>query len=199
MGRLVAWLPALLKELNSGLNNSHLVTTLAEAHALEQARQFCLDLWPFIKELPENIACVRSSLPKDMEDGQRLLAELADEENIYRSLFIQQCLLAGIAEKDLIEPNINPIAENLKVLMSKLCRSDDYTDGFLAIITAELAATQFARTIVPFYEQYFQKHAAAFESQQTIDNGMAWLRLHAKPQTRNALLLNRGFGSARPR
>lgn len=194
MRRSAAWLPLLLNELQAGLKRSLLLISLANSEELDKAGQFCLDLWPFIKDLPENIACVMESLPANMEAAKGLLSALADEEHVFRSLFVKQCLLSGLKDSDLIEPKVSEAANRLRMIMAKLCQSGDYADGMLAIVTAELAASAFARAITPFYEQYFKKHSNAFDAQQ-VSEGMDWLRLHAKPQTRNAFLLSRALAA----
>jgi pyrroloquinoline quinone (PQQ) biosynthesis protein C len=194
MARLAVWLPILLKRLDVGLTGSQFINSLDEVMALQQAQEFCLDLWPFIRELPQNIAFVKGRLPESMKAASRLLAELADEESVYQSLFVKQCLLAGLSLTDLEEPQISPAANELRALMKQICQSSDYVQGLLAIVTAELAATAFARRISPFYEEYFQKHSSHY-SQEQVAEGMEWLRLHAKPQTGNALLLNRALAA----
>jgi hypothetical protein len=194
MARFAAWLPILLDELEAALACSLLVGGLDEARALDQAREFCLDLWPFIKELPENIASVKESLPTSMQSAQRLLGELADDEHVYRSLFVKQCLLSGLTEQDLRKPPVSSAADRLRNLMGQFCQSKDYAQGMFAIVTAELAAAAFARAVSPFYEQYFQKHAASVPKEE-VEVGMEWLRLDAKPQTRNALLLTRAVAA----
>lgn len=194
MGRLAAWLPLLMERLDVGLKQSQFVKGLKEPKGLELARAFCLDLWPFIRELPENIAAVRDVLPENMSAANRLLSELADEEYVYQSLFVKQCLLAGLTLNDLEHPQIGPAAGELSRLMREKCQSGDYCEGLLAIVTAELAATAFARRTTPFFEEYFRKHSSSYSPLQ-LDEGLEWLRLHAKPQTRNALLLNRAIAA----
>jgi hypothetical protein len=194
MARLIVWLPLLLKRLDTGLSQSQILNSLKEATALDQAREFCLDLWPFIKDLPGNIALVKDALPEGDSAAHSLLTELVDEEYFYQSLFVKQCLLVGNSANDLEAPSTNPAAEELRRLMKELCCSADYADGVLAIITAELAATAVARKIAPFYEEYFRDKATS-DTQKQVDEGMEWLRLHARPQTRNALLLNRAIAT----
>jgi hypothetical protein len=157
---------------------------------MEQAQEFCLDLWPFVRELPENIAKVRDILPQDMLSAHSLLSQLADEESVYRASFVRQCLLFGLTENSLEETGANPAAINLRYLMNAFCQSGDYPNGILAIVTAELAAAAFARRVAPLYEEYFCKNASSYRPGE-IEEGLKWLRLHANPQTRNAFLLHR--------
>src|SRR5262249_21116558 len=74
--------------------------------------------------------------------------------------------------------------------MKKWASSADYVDGIYAIVTAELAATAFSRYCLPHYERYFCAHADNYPP-GAIEDGLQWLRLHARPQTRHALWLKR--------
>ena len=190
MARATLWFPLLLKHLDTGLNNSRLIGCLQESKGLAKAKDFCLDLWPFVRELPDNIAKVRDGLPQDMAPARSLLSQLADEESVYRSLFVKQCLLLGLTESDLEVSRDNSAANHLRYLMNAFCQSGDYHNGMLAIVTAELAAAAFARKVAPFYEEHFRKHSSSYRPEQ-IEEGLEWLRLHANPQTRNAFLLHR--------
>ncbi|PWT96790.1 MAG: hypothetical protein C5B53_08940 [Candidatus Melainabacteria bacterium] len=192
MARATLWFPLLLKRLDTGLNQSRLIAGLQESNWMEQARQFCLDLWPFIRELPENIAKVRDALPEEMLPARSLLSQLADEESVYRSSFIKQCLLFGLTERDLEDPSTNSAANHLRYLMNAFCQSGDYHNGLLAIVTAELAAAAFARRVAPLYEEYFSKYSSSYRPEE-LEEGLEWLRLHANPQTRNAFLLHRAM------
>jgi hypothetical protein len=192
MARAALWFPLLLRRLDTGLNHSRLIGSLQESKALIQAKEFCLDLWPFIRELPDNIAKVRDVLPQDMLPARSLLSQLADEESVYRSLFVKQCSLFGLTESDLETSRANSAANHLRYLMNAFCQSGDYHNGMLAIVTAELAAAAFSRRVAPLYEEYFRKHSSSYRPEQ-IEEGLEWLRLHANPQTRNAFLLHRAL------
>ncbi|HEY9788422.1 MAG TPA: hypothetical protein V6D17_23740 [Candidatus Obscuribacterales bacterium] len=194
MALKAGWMPTLLQQIDWGCATSRLIsgilTGVENDQALFRGRQLCINLWPFIKELPENIRLVRDALPESMEAAKKLLSQLADDERYYQKLYIKQCELSGLTEDDLNSADIDETAKPIRDVMRKYCRSGDYRDGILAVVTAELAATAFSRTALPVYERYFAENNDRF-GKQKVEDGLEWLRIHAKPQTRNALWLIR--------
>jgi len=191
MARLPGWLPSLLKRIDWGCANSPLLTSLDDdSQALETGRAICLDLWPFINNLPANISLVRDSLPEDMHAARNLLGQLADDERYYQQLFLSQCRLAGLSDDDLANHIPSPATRELCSTLERYTRSGSYERGIYAILAAELAATAFARAAFPKYVDYFDRFADSYEA-QTVKEGLNWLRLHAEPHTRHALWLKR--------
>ena len=194
MSSLPRWMPLLLREINRACSNSPLLAVRHDnAEAIEAGRRICLELWPFIEQLPENISAVRRMAPEGMEAGAKLLTELADDERIYQQLFIKQCNLAGLKLTDLASSKVSASTQQLCDAMTVYCQSSDYYQGILAVITAELAATAFCRSALPLFEQYFAVHASSYNDAE-IEEGLAWLKLHTKAQTKHALWLKRMLG-----
>jgi len=192
MGKLAAWLPDVLEHLAWGCSTSVILRNFGEKHGLSSAQAICLDLWPAVQELPQNIASVAKKVPENMVATGRLLQQFADEERFYQQLFLKQCELLRVSKSDLLECSRSKQAFNLQSNMNKFCNQNDYLDGVLSILTAELAATAFSRTAFPLCETFFIEHMANYES-DIVEDGMQWLKLHAKNQTANALLLNRSL------
>jgi len=193
MAKLVAWLPQLTDWLSWGCSTSVLLDNLENDVELEAAREICLDLWPFIKELPDNISSIRNALPPNMQAAARLLGDLADEERYYQQLFLKQCKLTGLSLDRLQNYEGSPASKAVQTLLSYQVASDRYEDGLIALTVAELAATGFCRAALPLFERYFAANAAQFQRRQ-VDEGLEWLRVHVRPQTRNALLLLKTLG-----
>lgn len=193
MAQLAGWMPTLLKRINWACEHSFFVrdihNTKSGEDAVEVGKNFCLDLWPFIRDLPSNVALVRDSLPPEMEAAKKLLGQLADDERRYQQLYIDQCLFAGLTVEDLDQCGNRKATYELCRLMTQYCQN--FREGILAIVTAELAATAFSRVITPFFEKYVETHPDKSKSQDDIDAGLAWMRLHAKPHTRHAIWLKR--------
>jgi len=198
MGQKGGWISQLLKELNECCEGSPLLARLSQDHlALETGRWICQELWPFIQELPGNISAVRERLPIASSAARSLLGQLADDERHYQRLFVKQCQLAGVSEADMASHTASPTMKTLCVALKHWADSGDYIDGIYAIVTAELAATAFSRYALPHYERYFSAHADNYPP-GLIDEGLEWLRLHARPQTRHALWLKRMIEDVRP-
>jgi hypothetical protein len=193
MSKTVAWMPRLAEVLNWGCANSRVLKGLKEENALEAAREICLDLWPFVQELPDNIAYVKSILPDQMAPAKKLFAQLADEERFYQELFLKQCDLAGVARQTLSNYVQSAAAARVKAVLATESRRTNYEEAVVVVAAAQLAATAFCRTAIPLYEDYFVKHESEYKVED-IEKGMEWIRLHARPQTRNALLLIRTLG-----
>lgn len=198
MGQKGVWISDLLKELNERCEHSRLLARLSHDHlALESGRWICQELWPFIKELPGNISAVRERLPAESSAARSLLGQLADDERHYQRLFVKQCELAGLTESELAEHSTSETMKTLCAALRRWSDSGNYVDGIYAIVTAELAATAFSRYALPHYERYFSAHAEDYPP-GTIEEGLSWLRLHAKPHTRHALWLKRMIEDVRP-
>lgn len=191
MGSLPGWMPKLLERLNWACTTSPWFIDLADdARVMERGRKILFDLWPYIRELPENIRTVKDALPESMSAASQLLGRLADGERHYQQLFLQQFELAGVtvAKVEAVKPSA--VTEALCMAMTEYCKNRSYVDGIHAIVAAELAATMYCRQSLALYEQYFEKHVNEYE-QQLIDSGLEWVRLHAKTHTRHAILMKR--------
>lgn len=191
MGRLPGWIPDTLESLNQGCARSLWLARLArEDLALETGQEICRDLWPFIRILPDEIARVRDKLPPEAVSGRQFLGQLADEERVYQNAFIMQCRLAGLSDADIAGATAGPATEALiDALRAHTC-GPSASEGIYAIIAAEFAAAVFARACLPYYERFFKRHSRRFR-QQEIEQGLAWLRHHARPHPRQALWIRR--------
>jgi len=191
MGGLPGWMPKLLERINWGCSTSPWFVDLADDEkVILRGRRIVLDLWPFVRELPQNIAAVRAAIPENMSAALQLLDRLADSERHYQKIFLRQFDLAGIEAEHINPEEKNPATVQLCDVMSKMCRESRFVDGIHAIVAAELAATMYCRAALPLYEKYFEKHAAEYEP-QLIEEGLEWVRLHAKTQTRHAIWMKR--------
>lgn len=191
MRRLPGWMPSLLRQINWGCANSSIFESQEDSiETFQSGRACCRQLWHFIQELPANIASVRDALPPHMDAARLLLSELADDERIYQKLFIKQCQLARLNPEELALETPSPSTRHLCEVMRKYCQSEDYQDGILAIVTAELAATAFCRSALPLFEKYFAACGELY-SEREIEEGLEWLHLHTKPHTKHALWLKR--------
>jgi pyrroloquinoline quinone (PQQ) biosynthesis protein C len=188
-------MPILLDRIQWGCSTSPWFVNLADENKIfETGKSICLELWPFIRELPINIAFVRDAAPEseNMQAARNLLSQLSDDERHYQQLFLKQCYFAGLTEADLCTIDPTPEAAELCENMRKMCRESDYVDGVHAIVAAEFAATLYSRAALPIYERYFEKHTE--KTREELDEGLEWLRLHAKPHTRHALWMKRMLG-----
>lgn len=183
----------MLDRIQWGCSTSPWFVNLAdESKIQETGKSICLDLWPFIRDLPTNIAFVRDAVPEHMTAATNLLGQLSDDERHYQKLFVQQCYFAGVTEEELCTVVASPDAAELCDAMKRMCRDSTYQDGVYAIVAAEFAATLYSRAALPSYEKYFQKHSG--KTQEEIDQGLEWLRLHAKTHTRHAIWMKRMLG-----
>lgn len=196
MAQLPGWMPILLDRIQWGCSTSPWFVSLADERKItDTGRSICLELWPFIRELPTNIAFVRDAIPEAAENlvaARSLLGQLSDDERHYQKLFVDQCYFAGLTEYDLgtVEPTVH--SAELCEAMRKMCREADYRDGVYAIVAAEFAATLYSRSALPIYEKHFQRQEQ-FNGAE-LDKGLAWLRLHAKTHTRHAIWMKRMLG-----
>jgi hypothetical protein len=193
MAKMVAWLPQLTEWLSWGCSTSVLLKNLENDVELQAARECCLDLWPFLKELPNNIAAIKDALPPNMQAASRLLNDLADEERYYQQLFLKQCKLSGLTPDRLQNYEGTEASKAVKELLSYQAQTDHFEDGLIRLTVVELAATAFSRAALPLFERYFTSNAAQYQRRQ-VDEGLEWLRVHVRPQTRNALLLLKTLG-----
>jgi pyrroloquinoline quinone (PQQ) biosynthesis protein C len=193
MSQLPGWMPELLSLLNEACAKSPMFTVTDDEKVFQTGKDVCLSLWPFIRELPENVSAIRQKTPSHKEAAVKLFSQLADEERVYQQLYLKQCQLAGITEEELenVVPSVG--ATILSAVIKKHCMADSYDDGVLAIITAELAATAFARSAQPVFDTYFTNHAGAFDA-VAIEEGLSWLRLHAEPNLKHAKWLRKLLG-----
>lgn len=203
------------RELAQVMGESSLVDRVRQGD-LKAGKEICLLLWPFVKELPDNISAVRTKLEgfpardcrKNLDAGLKLLSQLADDERHYQNLYLSQCRLAGLSDEELNQV-VEAAESNLKResgleadsegetsfvrltrRMRYFCRHGSPAQAVLAVITAELAATQFARAALSAFENYFMDREEQY-GRQSIEAGLGWLRLHARPNTRHALWMKR--------
>ena len=223
MSQSAGWMPELVRRLNEACASSSVFSTLNLNERLPAGRQLCLELWPFIQELPANIQAVRDKMPvasSNLDGAYKLLNVLADEERLYQRLYLKQCLLSGLLEGEVSAAPASARANRLAKAMKHFCQESTYTDGVYAIIAAELAATAFARCALPWFEEYFRDNSnqkdlsissvnsnssgsfkldQSSQSVQTaqltetaeVEEGLAWLRHHAKPHLRQAIWMRR--------
>ena len=191
MAKNINWLAELLELINRGCENSPFIKELEnDSLHLETGQELCLTLWPFISALPANVADVRKKVPEGMTDALKFLSQMADDDGQFQKLYVSQCMLAGLTEKDLLEHAPDPATAHLCRLMKEYCAQGSFETGALAVVAAELAATGFARHSLPHYERYFQKKTDD-QFSISIDEGLTWLRHHAKPNMRHALWMKR--------
>jgi len=187
----VRWVTEVNQALGEGLATSRWLSQVKDDQ-IRAGRQICQDLWPFIRELPDYMSAVKDKLPESLEPAKHFLDNLSDEERHFQDLYLKQCELAGLSRHDLMTTNTETSAATAALLaaMNRACFEGDVVSGAQAIVVAELAATQFARSATATFEQYFSQHLDQYGSEH-IEEGLKWLRLHAKPNTRHALWMNR--------
>jgi pyrroloquinoline quinone (PQQ) biosynthesis protein C len=193
MSQIVGWMPELARRLNEACAESFVFSTVDLDERLPAGKKLCLELWPFICELPVNIQAVKEKMPatsSHLDGGHKLLSVLADEERLYQGLYLKQCVLAGVSENEVLNTSASERAIRLASLMNSFCQASSYAEGVYAIVAAELAATAFARCALPWFEEYFRSNSLRFDA-STIDEGLAWLRHHAKPHLRQAIWMRR--------
>lgn len=190
MSRKSGWMPALIERITLGCKTSPFSGGIQDATVIPLGSEICLSLWPFIKELPRNIALVRDSLPENMDAGKKLFSQLADDELTYQQMYVKQCHLAGITDEQLKTDILNEASLHLCQVMRRWCESPNHKDGVLAVVTAELAATAYARQTLEIFEKYFAEHAAEYTKEE-VEDGLEWLRHHSRPHTRHALWMRR--------
>ena len=71
-------MPTLIERITLGCKTSPFSGGIQDVTVIPLGSEICLSLWPFIRELPRNIAMVRDSLPKNMDAGKKLFSQLAD-------------------------------------------------------------------------------------------------------------------------
>ncbi len=190
MSRKLGWMPTLIERITLGCKTSPFSGGIQDATVIPLGSEICLSLWPFIRELPRNIALVRDSLPDNMDAGKKLFGQLADEELTYQQMYVKQCHLAGITDEQLKTNILNEASLHLCQVMRRWCESPNNKDGVMAVVTAELAATAYARQTLEIFERYFADHAAEYTNED-VEEGLAWLRHHSRPHTRHALWMKR--------
>jgi len=183
-------MPTLIERITIGCKTSPFSGGIQDATVIPLGSEICLSLWPFIRELPRNIALVRDSLPENMDAGKKLFSQLADDELTYQQMYVKQCHLGGITDEQLKTDILNEASHHLCQVMRRWCESPNYKDGVLAVVTAELAATAYARQTLEIFEKYFADHAAEY-SKEEVEDGLEWLRHHSRPHTRHALWMRR--------
>lgn len=184
-------MPTLIERITIGCKTSPFSGGIQDATVIPLGSEICLSLWPFIRELPRNIALVRDSLPENMDAGKKLFNQLADEELTYQQMYVKQCHLAGITDEQLKTDILNEASLHLCQVIRRWCESPNYKDGVLAVVTAELAATAYARQTLEIFEKYFLQDHADQYGKEEVEDGLEWLRHHSRPHTRHALWMRR--------
>lgn len=191
MARSSGWLPQAIHRLRWGCENSPFIKRLSDdTDILTTGKELCLILWPFVYSLPGNVGLVLDKLPDHLVDARKLFEQLRDPELHYRALYRKQCLMTGISEVVLDSTTPDADTDNLCRLMKQYCQSDDYREGVLAVVTAELAATIYARYSYEIFSAVYGERPP-LNSSVTSEEGLEWLKLHAKPHTRHAMWMKR--------
>ena len=194
MAREDHWLVSLVNILNEGCLNSQFILDLKSGgNTLDTGKELSLALWPFISRLPQNIKTVKHKIPPSFDYALKFFDQLSDDEGYYQGLYKKQCQLAGIEESELGSACADLATQKLTVLLSKQCNDADYKEGIVAVVTAELAATVFARHSLDYFESHFESYPET--AAIAVEEGLAWLRLHAKPHTRHAIWMRRAVDS----
>lgn len=193
MGALPGWFSILFDRLNWACSTSPWFVDLADENKVfARGQQILIDLWPFIKELPVNIAAVRDALPPHMTAACNLLSRLSDDERHYQRLFIQQFELAELSYDAIEKAPVQASTRKLCETMAKMCQERSFADGVHAIVVAELVATMYGRASLPLYENFIEKNVMLGRfTREQADAGLEWLRLHAKTHTRHAIWMKR--------
>lgn len=191
MARKSGWMPTLIERITHGCKTSPFSGGIQDATVIPLGSEICLSLWPFIRELPRNIALVRDSLPENMDAGKKLFSQLADDELTYQQMYVKQCHLGGITDEQLKTDILCEASLHLCQVMRRWCESPNYKDGVLAVVTAELAATAYARQTLEIFEKYFLEDHADEYTKEEVEDGLEWLRHHSRPHTRHALWMRR--------
>ena len=185
------WILTMSSIMTDGLSRSAWLAGV-NTDEMAQGQEICRVLWPFIQQLPANIQAVRDKFAKEHVSSISFLDRLSDEELHYQNLYIDQCRLAGLDEADLqsaLQTVPSPIVPLIKTT-NHYCQQGSLLEGVQAIIAAEIAATQFSRNVLDIFEKYFSQHTQQYGT-NAIENGLKWLRLHASPNTRQALSMKR--------
>ncbi len=156
------------------------------------SKEICLWSWPLISVVPQNVAKVRKLLPEEMTYTPKFLDQVADKDNFFQSMNLNQCRFFGFTQEQLNEWVPDPTTAMLQEMFNAQCHSKNLQEGILAILTIELAATFFGRFSYQIVDKYFSdpnhnKIDGRIFSQQELIEGLAWARYHAKPNARQAL------------
>lgn len=185
------WLMSMSGVMRDGLLKSGWLKDIEDNRGLA-GQKICFHLWPFIAKLPKNIQAVRDKFHSQDERAISFLQQLADEELYYQRLFLEQCKLVDLSPEELTEAttNVPAATQPLIACMESFCRSEHLATGVQAIITAEMAATLFAREVLPPYEIFFREKEKYLGKAQ-VDEGLKWLQLHANYNSKHALWMMR--------
>ncbi len=198
MARSAGWLQETINRIKLGCENSPYIGNLQnELDMFTSGRVLCHQMWPFVSSLPGNVSLVLKSLPDQLQDARKLFEQLSDQDGYYRGLYRKQCFMAGIKEESLDKMVPSEATNDLCQMMYHHCTSGNYVDGVLAIVTAELGATIYARHTYGAYISFFSKYPSAHPD-VSVQDGMEWLRLHAKPHPRHAIWMKRTIDSIEP-
>jgi pyrroloquinoline quinone (PQQ) biosynthesis protein C len=191
MSQLPGWMPELLSRISVACSESPLLSQNNVANEVfEFGSKLCLELWPFIHELPQNVDSLRRRTPEDHHSAIKLFTQLADDERVYQQLYLRQCELGGLSSQDLQSAKPSRRAKRLAEMLQHYCARDSFENGVIALVTTELSATACARAALPLFESYFARHLSSYHP-DSVESGLQWLRLHAKPNLRQALWLQK--------
>ncbi len=191
--KILPWFATLLNLLEAGCVKSPILADLASPErTVGVSQEICLRSWPLISVVPQNVAKVRKLLPEDFVYTTKFFEQVADKDNYFQSMNLNQCRFFGFTHEQLNEWVPDPTTALLQEIFNAQCQSKKLQEGILAILTIELAATFFGRYSYQIVDKYFSdpNHNnidGRIFSQQELIEGLAWARYHAKPNARQAL------------
>lgn len=200
--RALATLAWISDTITVSLQNADFRRTVesVEAGDISSSKSLCLAVWPFIRGLPDNITAVKNKLDAHTDGadaGQNLLSQLADDERHYQNLYLKQFILAGMTQAEVEEmvalPDDQCASQAVLTFAQRMhfyCQQGTTAQGVLAVVTAELMATQFARVAFDAFQKYFSERESEY-GRETVEQGLAWLALHAKTNTRHAIAMRK--------
>lgn len=191
--KITPWFATLLNLLETGCAKSPILAYLAlPEQTVAVSQEICQWSWPLISIVPENVVKIRKLLPEEMVYTAKFFDQVADKDNHFQTMNLNQCQFFGFTEAQLNEWVPDERTAMLQKLFQSQCQSKDLQEGILAILTIELAATFFGRYSYQIVDKYFSNpdhnriDGRIFSQQELID-GLAWARYHAKPNARQAL------------
>jgi hypothetical protein len=191
--KIIPWFATLLNLLETGCAKSPILAYLAlPEQTVQVSQEICQWSWPLISIVPENVVKIRKLLPEEMVYTAKFFDQVADKDNHFQTMNLNQCQFFGFTEAQFNEWVPDERTATLQKLFQSQCQSNDLQEGILAILTIELAATFFGRYSYQIVDKYFSNpdhnriDGRIFSQQELID-GLAWARYHAKPNARQAL------------
>ncbi len=191
--KITPWFATLLNLLETGCAKSPILADLkSPERTVAVSQEICQWSWPLISIVPENVVKIRKLLPEEMVYTAKFFDQVADKDNHFQTMNLNQCRFFGFSEDELNAWIPDPRTAALQKLFQVQCQSNDLQEGILAILTIELAATFFGRYSYQIVDKYFSdpdhnRIDGRIFSQQELIDGLAWARYHAKPNARQAL------------